>query len=157
MLDPFTSLSLASAIIQLVDFSSKLVNKSTEIYRSSALQENVELEKVAEDLKRLNANLLPKSPPSGFHAKPVSEDERALTQLAAQSKAISDELIAILQDLKVRCPHQKWQSFRQALKCVRKKNKVHALETNLKNLQENINGHLLKIMRYDQQLLIHQG
>ena len=149
MLDPFTSLSLASAIIQFVDFSSKLVRKGTELYHSTALQEYVELEKVAVDLKDLNNNLSPALPPSGFHAKPLSKDETALTQLAAESRAISDELIAILSDLKVRDPHQKWRSFRQALKCVRKKDKIRTLEKALDNLQGNINGRLLKIMRYD--------
>ena len=149
MLDPFTSLSLASAVIQFVDFSGKLIRKGTELYHSTALQEYVELEKIAVDLKDLNANLSPALPPSGFRGKPLSKDEIALTRLTADSRAISDELLAILHDLKIRDPHQKWRSFRQALKCVRKKDKIRTLEKALNNLQGNINGRLLKIMRYE--------
>ena len=150
MLDPFTSLSLASAVIQLVDFSSKLLSKGTELYRSIALSEHIELERIATDLNSLNANLLSTPLQPGSFAKPLSDDEEALKQLAARSKTISDELIAALQELKVRSPHQKWQSFQQALKSVRKKEKISALKKALDELQGNINARLLNILRFVQ-------
>ena len=151
MLDPLTSLSLASSIIQLVDFSSKLLSKSTELYRSTALLEYVELETIAADLNRLSVNL---SSTSLQTAKPTSGDEAALKHLAVRSKNVSDELIAVLQDLKVRSPHRKWQSFRQALKSVRRKEKIQVLEKALANLQLDINSRLLNIMRLVSQIWI---
>lgn len=50
MLDPFTALSLAGNIVQFVDFSSKLVNEASEIYRSGSTKANDELETVTNDL-----------------------------------------------------------------------------------------------------------
>ena len=144
MLDPFTSLSLVSAIIQLLDFGGKLLSKSTELYRHSALSEHVDLEAIARDLNDLNTNLLSAA------RLPLSEDEKALGQLANSSRAVSDELIAILKDLKVREPYNKWQSCRQAIQSVRKKDKIHALEKSLESLQVNINSRLLRMMRWVQ-------
>ena len=140
MLDPFTSLSLVSAIIQLADFGGKLLSKGTKLYRHTALPEYVDLELIARDLNNLNANLLSAS------RLPLSKDEIALGQLINSSKAVSDELIAILLDIKVRKPHQKWQSFWQAIKSVRKMDKVHALEKSLDDLQANINSRLLSML-----------
>ena len=142
MLDTFTSLSLASAIVQLVDFGSKLLSKGTKLYRDSALSEYVDLEKIAMDLNELNANLLSVAP-----EVPLSEDEKVSGQLASRSKIVSDELVAILLDLKVRNPHQKWQSCRQAIKSVWKNDKIHALEKSLDDLQKSINSRLLSMMR----------
>lgn len=58
MLDPFTALSVASSVIQIVDFSSKLVSKGEEIRRNGSLVENDELERVTKDLQELNGSLL---------------------------------------------------------------------------------------------------
>jgi hypothetical protein len=50
MLDPLTSLSVATSIVQFIDFSSKLVSKASELRTSAtgALIENFELEAVAQ-------------------------------------------------------------------------------------------------------------
>ena len=42
-MDPISSLSLACNIIQLVEFSSKVVIGAKDIYRDGAKQENAEL------------------------------------------------------------------------------------------------------------------
>ena len=144
MIDPFTSLSLACSIVQLVDFSSKLLSKGAELYKSTALSEYIELEKIASDLHCMTENLLiePNNP-----TQQISDDEEQLKDLAARSRLLSEELIVILKDLKVGSTHQKWQSFRQALRSVRKKEKIQALEKTLESLQMDINTRLLNIMR----------
>jgi hypothetical protein len=55
MLDPFTTLSLVGNLIQFIDFSSKLVTKGREIYRSAdgALRENLEVEVVTADFSKV--------------------------------------------------------------------------------------------------------
>lgn len=51
-MDPLTALGLASNIVQFVDFASKLISQSHEIYQSAdgALEDNVALEHVAKNL-----------------------------------------------------------------------------------------------------------
>ncbi len=56
MLDPLTALSIASSIVQFVDYGSKLLSKSYELYESAdgTTIGNAELEVIAKDLQDLN-------------------------------------------------------------------------------------------------------
>ncbi len=58
-MDPLTSLSLASNVIQIVDFSTQLVSKGYKIYKSAdgTLAENVDIEAVTHSLKTLSGKL----------------------------------------------------------------------------------------------------
>ena len=53
MLDPLSALSLTSSIVNLVDFSCKVVSESREIYQSGSIITNDELEQIANDLSGL--------------------------------------------------------------------------------------------------------
>ena len=46
MLDPLTAIGLASAIVQFVDYGSKVIGMASEMYKSAdgALKDNAELE-----------------------------------------------------------------------------------------------------------------
>jgi hypothetical protein len=134
MLDPLTALSLAGNIIQLVDFSSKLVNKGREIYRAVdvALPENLELEIVAKDLTTLVQRLMnhPGSDgdPSVSFTDPADSE---LYQICEKCKTTATELLAKLQEVKVKGKHRRWKSFRQALKSVWTKDEVDGLARRL--------------------------
>ena len=58
-MDPLTALGLAANIVQFVDFTSKLISQSHEIYRSAdgALEDHVALENVANNLSKLSDEL----------------------------------------------------------------------------------------------------
>lgn len=58
-MDPLTIIGLVGNIVQLVDFSGKLISKSTELYQSSegALAENIYTETVTNHLDLLNNKL----------------------------------------------------------------------------------------------------
>jgi hypothetical protein len=58
MTDPITAVSLIGTILQLVDFGSRLVSKSTELYRSAdgALKQNINVETAAKDISQLLNN-----------------------------------------------------------------------------------------------------
>jgi len=54
-MDPVSTLSLAAAIVQFVDFGCRVLDKSQEIYKSASgnLAENIETQSVTEQLKTL--------------------------------------------------------------------------------------------------------
>jgi len=58
-MDPITIVSVLGTVVQFVDFSSKVLSKSAEIYRSGkgALTENADIETTAADLSKLNTRL----------------------------------------------------------------------------------------------------
>ena len=59
MLDPFSAISAAAAVLQLVEYGGKLVGAAREIYRSadSVLEENVDIERCTADIKALALKL----------------------------------------------------------------------------------------------------
>ena len=56
-MDPLTAFSLACGVIQVVDFSTKLVSRCREIYKNGLSSENSELEDLAVYLKGLRSTL----------------------------------------------------------------------------------------------------
>ncbi len=148
MLDPFTALSLASCIVQFVDFGSKLLSASGELHRSAegALVENVELEVIAKDVIQLN-NMLAISARSPTDTRQLTKDEEALRKLAESCKLVANELLLVLELLRLQSPGHNWQSFRKALRTVWKKNKIQGLEDRLNKLQKQVNDRLIVMMR----------
>ena len=151
MADPFTVIGIASSIVQLVDFSSKLVSESKEIYRSAngALSEHTEIESVAADLstlsQRVSASVAARVTIQASSS--LFEDEARFQQLAASCHEVSQEILTVLQDLKTKEPHQKWHSFRQAVKGVWNKERIQDLEKRLERIRGEILIHLVATMR----------
>lgn len=54
MLDPWTSLSLATSIVQFIDFTAKLVSDSKDLYESGKTVQHADLETVFKDLKEVS-------------------------------------------------------------------------------------------------------
>ena len=149
MLDPFSTISLASAIVQFVDFSAKLIAGSVELYRSvdGRSVANVELENIAADIKQLNEGLTYAENQPGAQSRQRSKDEIALGKLAVSCNQINDDLLRVLDAQKAGGPHKKWQSFRKALNTLWDKEKVRELEKRLSRIRDQINSHLLSMMR----------
>jgi len=148
MLDPLTAVSLAAAIVQFVDFSGKLFSETKELYGSAegTLIRNKELREITTDLKQLCNNLGPAQ--QGIAAaKAPTPDEEALLQLSNSCRSIADELLAALEDLRVKAGHQKWESFKQALRSALKKEKIASIKTRLNEVQKQLETRLASILR----------
>jgi hypothetical protein len=144
------ALGLASNVVQFVDFGIKLFSESREIYKSAHGfgGSDLELEVVATDLHRLTANLIPSADPSA-NTNALSKEEIELQKLAALCHKLADELLALLDDLKVKgLNRRKWQSFKQALRHAKKQGKIQNLEKRLNNFQKEIGLNLLAILRF---------
>jgi hypothetical protein len=137
VLDPMSALSLAGNVVQFVSFSTGLVSGAYAIYHSSegTSMENLELEFVTENLKQFSLRLSrgSKFPSSSFYATSPSSSDESLRQLSKSCKEVADELLSVLNDLKVNIKgeHRKWDSFRQALKSVWKKDKIELRERSI--------------------------
>jgi len=57
-MDPFTALSVATSVLQIIDFGSKLLSVSYEIHQRGSLVGNDDVKFLAEDLRELNNTLL---------------------------------------------------------------------------------------------------
>ena len=104
MLDPLTTFSLASAIVQFVDFGSKVARGAIEIYNSAdgTLEENVELEDSTAKIKQLNERIL-SHPIVKAAGGEISENEALLGDLASRSNVVAGELLSLLENFR-KCP-----------------------------------------------------
>ncbi|OCL01404.1 hypothetical protein AOQ84DRAFT_306768 [Glonium stellatum] len=104
MLAPTDAISLVSSVIQLVDFSSKLVAKWYELSTSldGAVAENRDAETINVNLAELNNKLIP-----------------SIDNSRRQSVLMVDKLLERLQKLKAQPgKNGHWQSIRRGLKTV---------------------------------------
>jgi len=145
-MDPISAVSLAATIVQLVDFSSKLVSKGHHIYHSAkgAVEENIDLEAVTTDLLEISTRLK-----THERLGCLSKDDQLLEDLAGKCATISDELLSRLERLKVQehAKQRKWKSFRQALKTVWSKKDLDALSVRLRGYREEMELRILATLK----------
>jgi hypothetical protein len=147
-MDPISALSVASAIVQFVDFGNKLVGRGVRIYKSrdGALSEYVDKEVAADYLTYLNKNLR-----DSIRAKPsgsIAKEDRALYDLCSKCQNLGEELLSHFAALKVNGTHRKWKSFRQALRSVWSEEALNEIEKRLAVFRNEIEFHILVDLRY---------
>jgi hypothetical protein len=155
-MDPLTALSVTSNIIQFVDFGSKLVSKTRQIYKSKdgTLSDKVLVEDLAVDLTSLSLNLrksLRENRPFDTLDHAESSDDEALEGLCIRCTEIATELIARLNKLKVEGParHRNWESFKQALRASWSNEALDLLAAQLSDVRNEIELRVLVSFRYD--------
>jgi len=75
-MDPLTSLSLASGIIQITDFSCKLIRNGYQLYSRGSTEENDDIEQVTKDLRSFALNLTTTLSSSSTPSDQLREEER---------------------------------------------------------------------------------
>lgn len=136
-MDPISALSLAATVVQLVDFSIKIVSKSSELYRSNGLVENQSIDKATKDLIKLNDQL-----------KDSSVSNSDLQELCKACGDAADELLTALSKVKVDGKGKAWQSFRKALRSIWSKEEIQELEKRLARFRNELNLRLTVGLRY---------
>jgi hypothetical protein len=114
VLDPFTSMSLACAVCQFIDFSGSLFSKSRKIYKSTTGydKDTDTVLGITKDLRSLTERLKPPVDPNS-----LSPEETELVNLGDRCKQTANELLLVLDDLQD-SKTSRWSSFRAALKTV---------------------------------------
>lgn len=113
-MDPLSALSLASNIIQVVDFSSRIITQSYEIYKSSdgSMAEHAILDDAAKNPSELYDSL--DSHNGQFYRKPSVADN-LLSQLKRKSAGVVNTLRNALKKARKINTRIKWRSVDQAL------------------------------------------
>ena len=133
-MDPFSALGLASNICQLLDVGGKLVSGSLQLYRSAdgASSINSELQSITEDLTRICSSLMQSE--SLIDGKHATQSELALIPPSISCRELGEQFLSLLKSLKVKARHQKFESFRQALKNEWKKKAIQYLRRTIEEL-----------------------
>ncbi|KAI9762718.1 MAG: hypothetical protein M1840_001185 [Geoglossum simile] len=150
-MDPLSALSVAGTIVQFVDFSSRVLSRTHELYRSSeALSVNQDLDLVSADLFQLSQRL--STPIRGATTlspatASMTEDEKLLQKLCSVCSEISVELSTRLSSLRVRGEQKKWESFRQAVKSVWSERDIQELMRRLSTVRDAVQAHVVAGLR----------
>lgn len=133
-------ISLVGNVIQFVDFSAKLIAKSTELYRSSegALAENIDTKAAIDHLVLLNDKL---------KGSAATTNDNTLKNLCESCQSAADELLTALNKVKVSGKQDRWKSMRKALRSVWDKEKIRELEGRLARFREQLNLHITVELR----------
>ena len=130
-MEALATLGLASNVVQFVDFASRLISKSHELYTSSdgMLIEQKDLALITRDMKAIVGHLKQSQGPAADQ----------LQTLSTECFRVADELIGALKELQCKGPPSRYKSVRQALRFAWSKEKIHEIEKRLHSLREQIN------------------
>jgi hypothetical protein len=126
VLDPFTAIGLAGNIVQFVDYSSKLISSTHEIYKSGtgSSEKHVYLEVIATRLLELNRTL---EQPKLTGTKSYN---KALLELRAECGQDAEDLLKLIEALRAK-KDSKRSSFGKALRIAWEKEEIDRLEGRL--------------------------
>jgi hypothetical protein len=133
-MEPLGAFALAVNIIQVIDFSAKLLREAHELYESSTghTAEHVELHQVSQSLSHMCDSLSPTQHQNGGIPHGISE-------IAASAKVVAQELMALIDKLQLKHgAKSRWRSFRQALTTLWKKDEIDRLQKRLKELRDQL-------------------
>jgi hypothetical protein len=138
-MDPITAIGMVGNIVQFVDFSCKVVSKSTELYRSGTgvLVENAHIKTVAADLSKLNTRLMQSN----------TVGDKYFQALCEACSDVADQLLAALSKVEVSGEGRKWQSVRKALRSIWSKEEIQQLVQRLASFRDEINLRITMGMR----------
>ncbi|KAK4505520.1 hypothetical protein PRZ48_003483 [Zasmidium cellare] len=141
MLDPLTALSIATAIVQFVDFGCKIVDTGRSLYKLSdgATGANKTLEEVNNDLAA-HTEKLGKS--IGINGVPLSDQDKGFERLRTKCLDLAKDLQKKLNDLKVKDSHhgilRGWTSLRKAFKAVASESRIREMTKQLESYRQEI-------------------
>ena len=138
---------VVSSIVQLVDFSSKILSTGIELYKSAdgALADDMTVEQVTKDLIALDKSL--NESIRATAASSCLTDETALKGLGEKCKEVSAELLGRLESLKISEKHKAWSTARQTLRGMWGKAKMDAMVQTLDMIKQQLNLRLLVSLR----------
>lgn len=149
VLDPLSALSVAGNVVQFTEFTINLLSKSRKIFNSEegTLIENIELEAVARNLAELSGRI-GETFSTQTRGQILTFDDINLKSLCDNCISTAEELLAALGKLRLQGKHEKWASFRKALKTVLSENELNGLSRKLEGYRRQIDTQLLVSLRY---------
>ena len=157
-MDPLTAFSVAGTVIQFVDFGSKLLSGSVELFKSStgSLKPIHELQVVSSDLSSVIVKLRQVTRISFSEiGRPLAEDdqrqENSFLEICDEAGDIATEILDKLDSLRIKKgkksgKHKAWESFKAALNTALSKKEIDSLRQRLATLQSSLQSGTMLLM-----------
>ena len=140
------AIGVAAAILQFVDFGSKMLVTGYDVYNSTAgaTSQTIHTESLCTELKSISAQL--SQTPSGNNA--LNDREQSLWRLADRAHDLAWHLGLLLDSLKLRRPSfRSWGALRQSWRILNQKDKIAAMVRQLEEIKSLMDTNLLVLLR----------
>ena len=147
-MDPLTAFSLASGVIQVVDFSTRIIGKYRELRKTGASSEYKEMESMATHLTDLTTQLqLPSTIQSPGSAPQLYHDDMELLQLAQQCSKTAAILKDEVQKLSIHGQGRKRDAFRKSIKIIWRSSAIEDIQRSLERYRKTLDTRVLINLR----------
>ncbi|KAI9767609.1 MAG: hypothetical protein M1839_004466 [Geoglossum umbratile] len=121
-MDPITALTIASTIVTFVDFATKIVTGTYQVYNSvsGTTEENAHIDTIISDLRE------------------VTDDLDSDLELASKCEKLSGELLCLLENLAASGNHSTWKSLKVKIMSMHKEKEVARIEKRLGDYRSQI-------------------
>ncbi|KAH7357440.1 hypothetical protein BKA66DRAFT_612717 [Pyrenochaeta sp. MPI-SDFR-AT-0127] len=145
-MEPVVALGIASNIIQLVDFSSRLISRGHELYQSAdgRTEHNTILENATDNLSELYNDL---SCRTIFDPSKATAADKQIIALQKESAGVAQKLKEALNKAKRKDGNKKWRSIHQAICSVHSDRTISKLADQLDHIRKQIDTILLVSLR----------
>jgi hypothetical protein len=152
-MDPLTAIGLSSAIVQFVDFGTKLICGAREIYYSTTgtTEENATLELVVAEMRTWSLKLRRSGPSSA-----QSEEEKAICSLAEECQILSGKILDLIEKTKPKNQKSRIEVFWAAIRDKRHENDRLQLEKRLGTCRSQLILQFTALDRFWPSTLPHQ-
>jgi uncharacterized membrane protein YqiK len=147
-MEPLSALSIATAVIQFLDFTGKVVSGTWQIYRGQPPEEtepNSDVASITTSLQEVTRSL--KASKDKASLQPWSSQDTAISKLAESCTEVGEQLLALLNRLRAQSERRVWQSFRTALRTIWSDKDIEKLSQKLENYRQQISMHILIALR----------
>ncbi|KAF2005793.1 hypothetical protein P154DRAFT_559504 [Amniculicola lignicola CBS 123094] len=145
-MEPLCAFALAAGILQVVDFSSRLLSAGYQLYQDGSTVRNSEFTLVADDLSSLNDKIKAWARPDLSVSGPLAKDNQALENLTVEISKIADELTLILLRVRLKGDATAFKSFRQAVLTMWNKSKIEETVQRLESIRGEVQFRILVSM-----------
>ncbi|KEZ41644.1 hypothetical protein SAPIO_CDS6959 [Scedosporium apiospermum] len=151
-MDPFSALAVATAALQVIDFSAKLVTTGTELFKHGSTNRTIDLEWAATELRDYTERLQ-NALQLGPNTRSLAEAESKLCDRAGEAKQLAEELLQLINESKRRVGKNKvYEGFRSALVTISTKSNIDRIENKLDSLRKDLVLHILVTLKLQHQL-----
>jgi hypothetical protein len=138
-MDPITAAGFAAGILSFINFSYKVISGTSEMFKSGTTAENAHIGNVVNDLRKATEQL-------SIRRTGTSDNEKALNMLASECQELSDNLLKLLEKLRVTAENSKWKNAKVFLRSMWEKEKVAEMESRLTKYRSQILYRLVLIL-----------
>ncbi|KAI0381455.1 hypothetical protein F5Y04DRAFT_82180 [Hypomontagnella monticulosa] len=145
-MEALAAVGLASNIFQLIDCGYKVVKMARELQASGreAIESNANASFVAQEMLELSQRVMKDLPRSG-----LSDDERALCELAEKCSQLSTKLLLLLRQLEVKSKGRRFEILITVFRNMRRRSERDQLQASLDNYRNQLNIQINNMSRSD--------